>query len=95
MKIFISLFALLAFTGCASSSRVDVLTDQVKLQGIQIKELQNHEQKEELQIISLYSRIAGLEGKIEDQKTTINSIQADVQNLSSKFDFKFKDQIMK
>ena len=86
---------LVGVSGCSTSERLTLLEDKVKAQGIQIRTLQDQDTKIEAEIISSHNRMAIHEKTLADQKVLNEAMRKELDNLKSKFDVKFKQEIMK
>lgn len=95
MKRVAILAVMIMVSGCASNSRVDMLADQVKAQSIQIKALQEQQERDYDNKIPLYNRIAGIEGKLANHQIRLDNLTNTIENLMSKFDAKFRHNQMK
>lgn len=94
-KLLLLIFFTISLYGCASSSRVDVLADQIRAQQIKMQTLEDLQAQNESQTVSIYNRMASHEAKIVNLNEQYNSLSETVNNLSSKFDSKFRQNLMK
>lgn len=91
---FIALIAFM-FYGCASSSRVDMIADQVKANQLNIRTMQDMQNDYETNILNIHNRLASNDAKIANLAEEQKNLKVIVNNLNSKFDSKFRQNLMK
>ena len=94
-KFFLIALCCAGIYGCASSSRVDMIADQTKANQINIKTLQSNQNDYETNILNIHNRMASQDAKISELQDEQKSLKSSVNNLTSKFDSKFRQTLTK
>lgn len=95
MRISLLLLTFVSMYGCASSSRVDILSDQINAQKIAIRTLEQQHEQDEKHMIEMHNRFANNEHEISQLSLKVDRTDQKVNSLTSKFDAKFQHQILK